>query len=50
MQLHGDLYRMLEIAAVKKGGETQTARRVSDGSVVTGMVAGTGFEPVTFRL
>ncbi len=41
MQLHGDLYRMLEIATVKKGGERQTARRVSDGSVVTGMVAGT---------
>ncbi|QYE36783.1 zinc ribbon domain-containing protein [Polymorphobacter sp. PAMC 29334] len=51
MQLHGDIYDVLEFASVTAGGaDKQKARRLRDGLVVTGMVAGTGFEPVTFRL
>jgi site-specific DNA recombinase len=56
MQLHGDLYRMLEFAegmaagGERRGPNAQQPRLLRDGAVVTSLVAGTGFEPVTFRL
>ncbi len=49
MQLHGDLYRMLAFAEAACGADT-TKPRPRDGAVVMSLVAGTGFEPVTFRL
>ena len=59
VQLHGDLFRMLafaEAAAVgempgkRSGQNAQQPRSVGTGACVTPLVAGTGFEPVTFRL
>ncbi len=50
IQLHGDLYRMLEFAAAACAPDTTKPRPVRGGAVVTPLVAGTGFEPVTFRL
>ena len=52
INLHGDLFRMLEFVerSVGHGPQTQQPRHSRDGAVVLGMVAGTGFEPVTFRL
>jgi len=59
VQLHGDLFQMLNFAATAALGDTpdkskgqnahkpQTGR---SGACVTSLVAGTGFEPVTFRL
>ncbi|KQM36450.1 hypothetical protein [Sphingomonas sp. Leaf10] len=50
LQLHGDLYRMLafaEEACVPNAQKPQT--RGSEAFVIP-LVAGTGFEPVTFRL
>ncbi|THG36911.1 recombinase family protein [Sphingomonas olei] len=49
MQLHGDLFRMLELTTVESPDATKP-RPAKDGAVVTPLVAGTGFEPVTFRL
>ena len=51
MRLEGDLFRMLEFADEAVTNSTaQKTRRFRDEPVVLGMVAGTGFEPVTFRL
>ena len=51
MRLEGDLFRMLEFADdAVTSSTTQKSRRFRDEPVVLGVVAGTGFEPVTFRL
>lgn len=50
MELHGDLFEMLEFAQTASMAETQKPRRKRDGVVVIGRVAGAGFEPATFRL
>ena len=51
MQLHGDLFRMLDYAGALGGSlDITTPRLWRAGRVVTPLVAGTGFEPVTFRL
>ena len=44
IQLHGDLYRMLEFATVACAPDTTKPRPVRDGSIVTRLVAGTGFD------
>lgn len=44
IQLHGDLYRMLEFAAAACAPDTTKPRPVRDGAVVTPLVAGTGFD------
>ena len=49
MQLHGDLFRMLELTSTG-GPDATKPRPVRDGAFVIPLVAGTGFEPVTFRL
>jgi site-specific DNA recombinase len=50
IQLHGDLYRMLQFAESACAPNAQKPRPVRDGAFVIPLVAGTGFEPVTFRL
>jgi site-specific DNA recombinase len=58
LELHGDLFSMLDFAAAAAGSggnaiegqHDKSPRRVSDGGIGTSVVAGTGFEPVTFRL
>ncbi|MEG8037809.1 alpha/beta fold hydrolase [Sphingomonas sp. LR60] len=50
IQLYGDLYRMLAFAEEACAPNAQQARLYRGGAVVVWMVAGTGFEPVTFRL
>ncbi|WP_425057366.1 recombinase family protein [Sphingomonas oligoaromativorans] len=52
IQLHGDLFEMLEFASAagSAGDKRKLPRTVGSGGVVTPLVAGTGFEPVTFRL
>ena len=55
VELRGDLAGILTIAAAGAGGKQQNPPRLASGSgAVRGsqvkMVAGTGFEPVTFRL
>ncbi|MES3097567.1 recombinase family protein [Sphingomonas aerolata] len=50
IQLYGDLYRMLAFAEEACAPNAQQARLLRDGPVVIPLVAGTGFEPVTFRL
>ena len=50
IQLYGDLYRMLAFAERACTPNAQQARLLRDGPVVIPLVAGTGFEPVTFRL
>ena len=50
IQLYGDLYRMLAFAEAACASNAQQARLLRDGPVVIPLVAGTGFEPVTFRL
>ena len=54
IELHGDLYRMLEFAHVSAAGKTSKRRDVSDKKgdteIGTPLVAGAGFEPATFRL
>ena len=55
MQLHGDLFRMLEFASragkpTARPPNAKLPRTVGSEGVVIPLVAGTGFEPVTFRL
>ena len=60
IQLHGDLFRMLAFAEIAAGSEAIGGRQGRDAQkprskgtgafCVTPLVAGTGFEPVTFRL
>ncbi|MBB5729650.1 hypothetical protein [Sphingomonas prati] len=52
MQLHGDLYTMLEFAAStqSKTDKRKLPQAGRPEGVVRSLVAGTGFEPVTFRL
>ena len=50
IQLYGDLYRMLEFADGACGQDAKKPRVGGLGAIVTPLVAGTGFEPVTFRL
>jgi site-specific DNA recombinase len=52
IQMHGDLFAMLAFAQATgaPGHNAKLPRSVSSGGVVTSVVAGTGFEPVTFRL
>ena len=44
IQLHGNLYGLLD------GADMTTPGLFRDRAIVTPLVAGTGFEPVTFRL
>ena len=55
LELHGDLFRMLEFAHASTASGRPTKRRSSgisgvDGVIGTPLVAGAGFEPATFRL
>jgi site-specific DNA recombinase len=50
MQLHGDLYRMLAFAESACAPNAQKPPSEGTGAFVIPLVAGTGFEPVTFRL
>ena len=55
MELHGDLFRMLDFAAAagapaKLGSRNDNSPRVVAGGCMTPVVAGVGFEPPTFRL
>ncbi len=50
IQLHGDLYRMLAFAEEACAPNAQKPRAEGPGAFVIPLVAGTGFEPVTFRL
>ena len=57
LELHGDLFRMLEFAEDAASRQSKGAarndkfpRQLGDGGTGTSVVAGTGFEPVTFRL
>jgi site-specific DNA recombinase len=52
IQLHGDLFGMLAFAeqATAAGQKRKQPRSFRTEAVVTPLVAGTGFEPVTFRL
>lgn len=50
MELHGDLFRMLEFAHKAAAAQKQKPRHKRDGVIVIEMVAGAGFEPATFRL
>ncbi len=50
IQLYGDLYRMLAFAEDACVVNAQKPRTVWSGAFVLVLVAGTGFEPVTFRL
>ncbi len=52
MELHGDLFRMLEFAtaAAKPGSRNDNSPRLVAGGCMTPVVAGVGFEPTTFRL
>ena len=53
LDLHGDLYQMLEFAEDgTRGGahKRQQPQAEGRGAVVTPLVAGVGFEPTTFRL
>ena len=51
MQRHGSLFRMLACAGIVNGSlETTTPRYFEAGRLAAPLVAGTGFEPVTFRL
>ena len=50
MQLHGDLYRMLAFAEAACAPNAQKPPSEGTGAFVIPLVAGTGFEPVTFRL
>ncbi len=50
IQLHGDLYRMLAFAEAACSPNAQKPRSIGTGAFVISLVAGTGFEPVTFRL
>jgi hypothetical protein len=57
LRLQGDLFRMLDFALHATVGAADAVARNAQlplnqggGGVVTSLVAGTGFEPVTFRL
>ena len=50
IQLQGDLYRMLAFAERACASNAQKPRAAGPGAFVIPLVAGTGFEPVTFRL
>ncbi len=50
IQLQGDLYRMLAFAERACASNAQKPRAAGPGVFVIPLVAGTGFEPVTFRL
>jgi site-specific DNA recombinase len=50
VELYGDLYRMLQFAEAACIPNAQKPRSGGTGAFVIPLVAGTGFEPVTFRL
>ena len=56
LELHGDLFRMLEFAEAASGGSAASLKRLrpqhfhAEAVSGTSLVAGVGFEPTTFRL